>query len=90
VNYASGINDEIRRIVIEQLIDRGHPGALAEMEQKAEAIELLGVAVRVLENTFREVAEFPNDKFLNEFIEKSVGDTSRMEADIEQELAAQG
>lgn len=87
-NYASGINDEIRRIVTEQVIEREHPGALAELEQKAEAIELLGVAVHVLEKTFREVAEFPNEKFLNDFIEKSVGDTSRMEADIASELAA--
>ncbi|MCK1553139.1 hypothetical protein IVB11_29895 [Bradyrhizobium sp. 177] len=87
-NYASGINDEIRRIVTEQVIEREHPGALAELEQKAEAIELLGVAVHVLERTFREVAEFPNEKFLNDFIEKSVGDTSRMESEIASELAA--
>lgn len=87
-NYASGINDETRRAVTERVIEREHPGALAELERDAEAVELLGVAVRVLEDTARDIGEFPNAKLLNDFLSQSVGDTSRLDADIEHSLQA--
>ncbi|WP_426615244.1 hypothetical protein [Bradyrhizobium sp. McL0616] len=87
-NYASGINDETRRAVTERVIEREHPGALAALERDAEAVELLGVVTRVLEDTARDIGEFPNAKLLQAFVEQSVGDTSRLDADIQHSLQA--
>ncbi|MGK7058067.1 hypothetical protein AB4853_16520 [Bradyrhizobium sp. 1050_B9_N1_2] len=85
-NYASGINDETRRMVTERVIERDHPGALADLERDAEAIDLLDVAVRVAAGTARDIGEFPNDRLFDDFIEKSVGDTARLDVDIDHSL----
>jgi hypothetical protein len=87
-NYASDINDETRRLVTERVIEREQPGALAKIEIESEALAMLAVANRVLENTARDVAEFPNNQILNDFLEKAVGDTSQLEADVDRQLEA--
>jgi hypothetical protein len=50
-------------------------------------IELLGVATRVVEGTALNIAEFPSNRILNDFLEKSVGNTSRLDADIDRSLS---
>jgi hypothetical protein len=50
------------------------------------AIELNTVATQVVEGTALKVAEFPNKNVLNDFLLKSVGDTSRLDADVERSL----
>jgi hypothetical protein len=52
------------------------------LEREEEAIELNTVATQV----FPKVAEFPNKNLLNDFLLKSVGDTSRLDADVERSL----
>lgn len=87
-NYASGINDQTRQLITAAVIERENPGALAALERDREALELLEVATRVLDNTARDVAGFPNDAVLSDFLAKSVGDTARLDADIDHEISA--
>jgi hypothetical protein len=56
------------------------------LEREEQAIELNTVATQVVERTALKVAEFPNKNLLNDFPLKSVGDTSRLDADVERSL----
>jgi hypothetical protein len=56
------------------------------LEREEEAIELNTVATQVVEGTALKVAEFLNKNVLNDFLLKSVGDTSRLDADVERSL----
>jgi hypothetical protein len=56
------------------------------LEREEEAIELNTVATQVVEGTALKVAEFPNKNVLNDFLLKSVRDTSRLDADVERSL----
>lgn len=86
--YASGMNDDTRKLVLERVIEREQPGALATIAREQEAIQVLRAATQVVTDTMRSVGEFPNDRVMNQFLQDAVGDTSRLDADIDHELAA--
>lgn len=87
-NAMSGITDQMRELITTSVIERNHPGALAQIEKAEEAIELVDVAARVAFNTARDAAEFPNDAVFSKFVETSVGATVALEADVERGFAA--
>lgn len=83
----SGINDQMRELIVTNVIERNHPGALAQIEKAEEAIELVDVAARVAFNTARDAAEFPNDAVFSKFVETSVGATVALDADVDRTFA---
>jgi hypothetical protein len=86
-NAMSGIDDQMRQLITTSVIERLHPGALAQIERAEEAIELVDVAARVAFNTARDAAEFPNDPTFASFVETSVGATGALEADLNNKFA---
>lgn len=86
-NFMSGMDDQIRELVTAAVIERTHPGALAQLEKADEAIELVEVAARVAFSTARDAAEFPSDAVFAKFVEESVGDSRVLEADVERSFA---
>lgn len=86
-NAMSGINDQMRELITTSVIERNHPGALAQIEKAEEAIELVDVAARVAFNTARDAAEFPNDAVFSKFVETSVGATGALDADVDRTFA---
>jgi hypothetical protein len=47
---------------------------------------ILSHSTQVVEGTALSVAEFPNKNLINDFLLKSVGDTSRLDTDVERSL----
>lgn len=86
-NAMSGINDQMRELITTSVIERNHPGALAQIEKAEEAIELVDVAARVAFNTARDAAEFPSDAVFSKFVETSVGATVALDADVDRTFA---
>jgi hypothetical protein len=86
-NVMSGINDQARELIVTNVIEKRHPGALAQIERVEEAIELVDVAARVAFNTGRDAAEFPSDDVFSKFVETSVGATGALEADLNNKFA---
>ena len=86
-NYASGIDDFIRGAVTNAVIEREHPGALAELEEADAAIEVLEVITQVFTGTAMRLAELPTHAALGDFVAKAVGDTARLDADIDRSLS---
>lgn len=87
-NYASGINDQTRQLVTATVIERQNPGALATIEKMQGAVTMVETATRVAFDAAKDSGEFANWEVLNEFINTSVGDTSRLDADIDRVIEA--
>lgn len=85
-NLMSGIDDQVRGLVTERLIEMTTPGAVAAWEKRGDAIEHLVVATQVFEGSARTIADIPVHGF-EAFLDDAVGDTGRLDADIERELA---
>lgn len=78
----SGINSQMRELITQNVIERRHPGALADLEKADEAIEMVGAAAKVAFTTARDAGQFPNDSVLESFVDAAVGNTLSLEADI--------
>jgi hypothetical protein len=88
-NALTGVTDDIRQYVTQQVIERTHPGQLAAIEQAEEAIELLNAARGVAYNAARTAAEFPSDTAFTAFMEQSLGGRAKaIDADTERNLSA--
>lgn len=84
----SNITPQIRELVKTAVIEKRHPGALAQIEKIDEAIELVDVAARVVFNTARDAAEFPSDAVFTSFVETSVGDCRVLDVDLDRSFSA--
>lgn len=72
-NALSGIDDELRAYIVEQVIERMHPGQLAQLEQAHEAVDILDAATRVTLGTVRAAADFPDFKSFSDFVDGAIG-----------------
>jgi hypothetical protein len=85
-NSITKIDDRTRELIVQRVIEDTYPGALASLERDEEAIEHLKAMVQVLEGTARAAADIPAQAF-DSFLVESVGDHSRLDADVERSLA---
>jgi hypothetical protein len=81
-NAMSGIDTQTRDLIISAVIERQNPGALTLLERMEESIELVDVAAKIA----AKAAEIPDAAF-NAFVEKSVGSTAVLDADINRTFA---
>lgn len=87
VNELSGINQETRRLVTQNAVERENPGATARIEKIRDAIELAEVATGAAFGTALKTAEFPNQHVFDSFIDQAVGDTTRLSAEVDREIS---
>jgi hypothetical protein len=85
-NVMSGIDDVTRNLVFERLVETTSPGALAAWEARGDAIEHLEVVAQMFEGSARTIADIPVNAF-GTFLKEAIGDTSRLDADIERQLS---
>jgi hypothetical protein len=85
-NAMSGIDTQTRDLIISAVIERQNPGALTLLERMEESIELVDVAAKIAFITAAKAAEIPDAAF-NAFVEKSVGSTAVLDADINRTFA---
>ena len=86
-NVMSGIDDVTRKLVFERLVEMTSPGALAAWETRGDAIEHLEVVAQMFEGSAQTIADIPPNAF-DTFLSDAIGDTSRLDADIEAQLAS--
>lgn len=87
-NFASGVNDQARELLTVAAVEKAHPGALAEIERIEEAIEVVNAAVRIAFDKARAAAEFRDERVLTDFVEKAVGDSRALDADVDRSFTA--
>jgi hypothetical protein len=85
-NSITRIDEKTRELILRRVIEDTHPGVLTALERDEEAIEHLKVMVQVLEGTARTAADIPVQAF-DAFLSSSVGDTTRLDADVERTIA---
>lgn len=88
-DFLSGIDANIRAAVADRIVEMAHPGALAELERDAAAVEVLEAACRVTANAARTAGEFPTDGLFAEFLNEAVAPrTAAIDQEVERALAA--
>lgn len=87
-NALSGINDQLREMLVAQEIEKAFPGAMSKIEMEMEVIELLEVSAQILCQTAASVADIPSDHLLQEFVSKAVPDVRHIDSDLDQQFAA--
>jgi hypothetical protein len=76
----SGVDAETRAMVHARAVDAANPGALQRLEQTGEAVQLLDVAARVLNEHFAEAVELPPNA-MDEFVRGVIPDQRHLEAE---------
>jgi hypothetical protein len=90
-DYLSGLDEKgldpnLRKIITERVIERRAPGTLADLEAWDDAITSVKVGADVVAMTAAEVGDFPSRHVFDAFVEASVGDSPRLDADVERSL----
>lgn len=87
-NFSSGITDETRTLLTNAVIAKRYPGALAEIEQAEEAVEILTAAVQVAERTTYAAGDFQSNKQFSDFLTAAIPDTARLDAELNRNFSS--
>jgi hypothetical protein len=69
--FSSGVSDDMRKQMLEIVVNRDHPDQLAEIAQVEEALELLDAATGIVLSAAKSAAEFPSETLFDAFIDRN-------------------
>jgi hypothetical protein len=81
-NFSTGITDQTRELLTNAVITKRYPGAIAEIEQAEDVVEMLTAAVQTTERTIYRAGDFPSEKAFGDFLTGAVPTTAHIDAEL--------